>query len=91
MSYVRKPGAFGCRVFALEAPMDIKVAELPPLIKASAAYRLLGISRDTARHMIADGRLPQQIVVSERVRLFDTAELLACIRASREDPENRAA
>lgn len=63
--------------------MEVKVQELPPLIKSSAAAKLIGVSRDTLANMIQDGRMCKPTQMSERVRLFETQKLLASLRAIR--------
>jgi predicted DNA-binding transcriptional regulator AlpA len=44
-------------------------------IRTRAAFKKLAVSNATGWRMIRDGRLPKPIVVSEKIRVFDVADL----------------
>jgi predicted DNA-binding transcriptional regulator AlpA len=58
----------------------IKVAELPPILRFSAAAKALGISRTTLNRWVAEERVCKPRTLSPRVRVFDTAEFLASLK-----------
>jgi predicted DNA-binding transcriptional regulator AlpA len=60
----------------------IKVAELPPILRFGAAAKAIGVSRTTLDRWVAAERVCKPRTLSPRIRVFDTAALLASLQDS---------
>ncbi|HWE21984.1 MAG TPA: helix-turn-helix domain-containing protein [Hyphomicrobiaceae bacterium] len=63
----------------------IKVAELPPVLRFTAAAKVLGISRATLYRWVDEQRICRPIKLSPRVTVFETTVLLASLKPNRKN------
>jgi predicted DNA-binding transcriptional regulator AlpA len=63
----------------------IKVAELPPVLRFTAAAKVLGISRATLYRWADEQRICRPIKLSPRVTVFETTVLLASLKPNRKN------